>query len=278
MTHADHSLSLSSPTSDLDAVEKAGLAIVGLGVLALLVATFGAGDTYPALLLAVGVGGLTVGALMYFKKYLKHPAGINNDGLMFTSATARGALAWVLGVVFTGFYVLLYWFPQALAGLIAVFDPVADLFNYPEGVESRRWFMYGAFYTLAVVVMGVRMLLKYRHSRYHLIRTTSVMFFQLVLAFPDPVPPGSFQPARVLLLLLLAAQVRLPLAEHGGLPRRLGRVGRVHGVLGRRDDPPRHAGADLLLRQAVVLLVGLRLRRPSPRRPATPSATSRTSR
>ena len=186
MTNADQSLSLSPPTSDLDAVEKAGLAVVGLGVLAFLVAAFGMGSAYPLPFLIVGVGGLTVGALLYFKKYLKRPAGIDNDGLMFASATARGALGWILGIVFTGFYVLLYWFPHALAGLVAVFGPVADLFGYPEGVESRRWVMYGSFYTLAVVVMGVRMLLRYRHSRYHTVRTLSVMFFQLVLAFLIP--------------------------------------------------------------------------------------------
>ncbi|HEV2124525.1 MAG TPA: 4Fe-4S dicluster domain-containing protein [Chloroflexota bacterium] len=186
MTNTDQSLSLTPPTSDLDAVEKVGLAVVGLGLLALLAAAFGAGSAYPLLLLIGGVGGLTVGALLYFKKYLKRPAGIDNDGLWFTSATARGALGWVLGIVFTGFYVLLYWFPETLAGLVAIFDPVADLFNYPEGLESRRWIMYGSFYTLAILVMGVRMLFKYRHSRYHMIRTVSVMFFQLVLAFLIP--------------------------------------------------------------------------------------------
>jgi polyferredoxin len=34
--------------------------------------------------------------------------------------------------------------------------------------------------------MGIRMILKYRHSRYHLIRTFSVMFFQLAFAFLIP--------------------------------------------------------------------------------------------
>jgi len=37
-----------------------------------------------------------------------------------------------------------------------------------------------------VLVMGFRALLKYRHSRYQVVRTGSVMFFQLVLAYVIP--------------------------------------------------------------------------------------------
>ena len=46
--------------------------------------------------------------------------------------------------------------------------------------------MYGTFYTMAVLVMGVRMFYKYRHNRYQIIRTASVMFFQLGFAFVLP--------------------------------------------------------------------------------------------
>src|SRR4030095_3944255 len=41
-------------------------------------------------------------------------------------------------------------------------------------------------YTFAVLVMGIRMLLKYRNSRYHQVRTISVMFFQTTFAFIIP--------------------------------------------------------------------------------------------
>ena len=34
--------------------------------------------------------------------------------------------------------------------------------------------------------MGVRMIVNYRHSRYHVVRTLSVMFFQLGFAFLIP--------------------------------------------------------------------------------------------
>jgi polyferredoxin len=55
-----------------------------------------------------------------------------------------------------------------------------------RGQVADQWFMYGAFYTVAVLVMGVRALYKYRHSRYQVIRTCSVMFFQLGFAFLIP--------------------------------------------------------------------------------------------
>ncbi len=186
MPNHDVSLQLTSPTSDYGAAERLGMALLGVGVLGLIVAFFGAGSAFPAASLAVSFGGLTLGGLIYFKKYLRRPAGINNDGLWFTSATARGMVGWIFGVVFTGFYVLLYWWPQTLTHLVAMFDPFADWIGYGEGVENRRWIAYGSFYTLAVVVMGVRMLIKYRHNRYQILRTISVMFFQFGFAFFIP--------------------------------------------------------------------------------------------
>ena len=182
---ADHngSLQLTSPTSDFDAAERLGLLIFGAGVLALAVAAFGAGSAFPMAFLIGGVGALIAGPIIYFKRFLRRPAGINNDGVWFSSTTGLGAAAWVLGVVFTGLYVILYWFPERLHHLIRVFDPLS------QGIRAApadQWFVYGAFYTIAVLVMGVRALYKYRDSRYHVIRTFSVMFFQLGFAFVIP--------------------------------------------------------------------------------------------
>ena len=55
-----------------------------------------------------------------------------------------------------------------------------------RGEAADRWFLYGLFYTLAILVMGVRMLVRYRDNRYHILRTLSVMFFQLGFAFLLP--------------------------------------------------------------------------------------------
>lgn len=180
---SDVSFQLTSPTSRFDAVERAGLVLAGLGVLAFVIAALGAGPLHPVGFLVGGLGGITVGALLYFKRFLRRPAGVNNDGSWHSSTTAWGGVGWMLGVVLTGFYVVLYWFPELLEPLIRVFDPLSALIT---GQAANQWFMYGAFYTMAILVMGVRALFKYRHSRYHVVRTFSVMFFQLGFAFLIP--------------------------------------------------------------------------------------------
>jgi hypothetical protein len=62
-------------------------------------------------------------------------------------------------------------------------DPLSKALN---GGGASRWFLYGTLYTVCVAVMGVRMLIKYRHSRYQQFRTVSVIFFQTAFAFLIP--------------------------------------------------------------------------------------------
>jgi polyferredoxin len=185
MNGYDASLQLTSnPTRDLGPVQRAGLVMLGLGLLALLVASVGAGSAQPILFLTLGLGLTIIGSMTYIiKEYGGGPAGIRNNGITFSSATWRGALGWTLAVVITGFYVLLYWFPETLHHLIRITDPLSWTLR---GRESDQWFLYGTLYTLAVLVMGTRAILKYRHNRYQLIRTLSVMFFQLIFAFMIP--------------------------------------------------------------------------------------------
>ncbi|QXD15368.1 4Fe-4S binding protein [Rhodocaloribacter litoris] len=176
--------SLAAPTTRLSKGARTGLVLFGAGLLGLLAAATGAGSLAPVFFFAWGIGLTCLGGLLYFRaRYAGHPAGIRNDGLMHSATTARGAVGWLLGIVFTGFYVLLYWFPGALEGLIRTVDPLSHLLR---GGPADQWFLYGTFYTLAVLVMGVRALYRYRHSRYQVLRTLSVMFFQLVFAYLIP--------------------------------------------------------------------------------------------
>lgn len=179
----DVSLQLTSPASSVRPVERLGLGLVGLGLLCFVVAAIGGGGRYPVAFLAGGFGGITTGALLCFSRYVRRPAGVDNDGVWFSSATAAGALGWTMGVVLTGFYVLLYWFPWTLAPLTRIFDPLS---GWLRGRAADQWFVYGTFYTFAVLLMGVRMFVRYRRHRYHLLRTASVMFFQLGFAFLLP--------------------------------------------------------------------------------------------
>lgn len=186
MEKYDVSFQLTAPTSQFDGRDRLGMMLMGAGVLAFMLAFAGVGVNSPLIWLIVSFGSLTAGALIYFQRYLKQPAGVSNDGTWLSSFTARGLYGWVFGVVFTGFYILLYWWPESLAGPIALVDPFADWIGYGEGVWNRRWLLYGTLYTLAVLVMGARMLYKYRNNRYQIIRTLSVVFFQTGFAFILP--------------------------------------------------------------------------------------------
>ncbi|MCC7439624.1 MAG: 4Fe-4S binding protein [Armatimonadetes bacterium] len=180
-----------NPAGHVGKAQRMALVLIGFGVLALLVATFGAGATQPILMLSVSMALLIGGGLLYIvKQYGGGIAGIKNNGITFSSSTARGSVGWMLAIVITGFYVLLYWFPETLEGLIRMMDPLSYTLR---GQPSDQWFMYGTFYTLAIVVMGYRAILKYRHNRYQMIRTASVMFFQLFFAFLIPALLVMFQ-------------------------------------------------------------------------------------
>ncbi|NNF03326.1 MAG: 4Fe-4S binding protein [Rhodothermales bacterium] len=158
--------------------------LTGLGVLGLLVAVAGAGQSYPVPMFWAGTGLLTIGGTwMIVARYSGGRPGLDNDGVKRGDMTNRGALGWLLAIVMTGFYVILYWFPTALEGVTRTMDPLAYMLS---GQPATQWFMYGTFYTLAILVMGVRALYRYRQSRYHVIRTLVLMAVQLVLAYVIP--------------------------------------------------------------------------------------------
>ena len=88
------------------------------------------------------------------------------------------------GTLLVVFYILLYFFPAYITNWIMIVDPIQKVIN--PAATSSQWFLYGFLYTFAVVVMGIRMIVKYRHSKYQVVRTSSVMFFQLAFAFLIP--------------------------------------------------------------------------------------------
>lgn len=173
--------------------QKVALAISGIGMLLLLI-TWAAGRALsPALTLLSAVALMALGTGIFIREeYLQRPEGIKNNGIWFRSLTARGIWGWLFGIIITGFYVCLYWWPEYLGvrsdgvanvGLAALFDPLS------QALRSRpadQWFVYGTFYTLAVLIMGWKFINKYRHNRYQQIRSVSVMFFQLWFAFLLP--------------------------------------------------------------------------------------------
>jgi ferredoxin-type protein NapH len=94
----------------------------------------------------------------------------------------RGVLAVFLALLLTSFYLLLYLpgsyytphFPDVLT-------PVSDTLHLPS-----KWFLYGLLYTLAMVAGGAVMLRKHGNSRYHRVRTITLVAVQIVFAFSLP--------------------------------------------------------------------------------------------
>lgn len=134
------------------------------------------------LLLSLGLA--SAGGLLHFlPRIWLSPPGIRNDGIFHSSAKSRGMLGIMIGIFLTGFYLLLYFYPFLITAWISLADPVSQALR---GKETDQWFFYGLLYTLCVLVMGVRTAIHYRHSRYQLVRSASVAFFQLGFAFLIP--------------------------------------------------------------------------------------------
>lgn len=165
-------------------VKKIGGVLIAIGLLGLLVTAFGAEAVQPVLFGLGGLSILVIGSLLFIvTSRLQASVSEQNNHIQTQDQTSKGASAWILGLVLTGFYILLYWYPETLHGLVISLEPVSQ---WLREKPSDQWFLYGMFYTLAVLVMGVHALLKYRNNRYHIIRTLSVMFFQLGFAFILP--------------------------------------------------------------------------------------------
>lgn len=127
-----------------------------------------------------------IGGLMFNipQVVLAGPAGIKNNGIFHNALNNRGWIGVLTGTLLVSFYILLYFFPAYITNWIILVDPAQKLLN--PSATSSQWFLYGFLYTFAVIVMGVRMIIKYRHSKYQVFRTMSVMFFQTAFAFIIP--------------------------------------------------------------------------------------------
>ncbi len=147
--------------------------------------------TISSFWLILSLGLVSCSVILFSKDlYLRQPPGIKNNGVWFESISSRKYAAWILGIVLTAFYCLLYWYPECLgfsvngnSGLIALFDPLSYLL---KNQAASQWFVYGVLYTMAILLFGIKFIWKYRHNKYQLIRTISVMFFQTAFAFLLP--------------------------------------------------------------------------------------------
>ncbi len=134
--------------------------------------------------LTFGLG--IIGALLFIipNVILLGPKGIKNNGIFHNPSTnGRSWLAWMVFIFLVGFYLLLYFRPDYIVNWTYIVDPISESLS---GNPASQWFMYGFLYCTVMLVMGIRMYIKYRHNKYQILRTTSVIFFQIVFAFLIP--------------------------------------------------------------------------------------------
>ncbi|WP_276366979.1 4Fe-4S dicluster domain-containing protein [Chryseolinea sp. H1M3-3] len=137
----------------------------------------------PLLYLLLTFGLCIIGAALYILPKIKESKGIKNNNIFFHPMKNVGWLGILTGTWLIVFYVILYFFPEYMTNWIIMVDPISEMLN---GHEAGRFFLYGFIYTLCILVMGVRMIIHYRHSKYQIFRTLSVMFFQTAFAFLIP--------------------------------------------------------------------------------------------
>jgi len=116
--------------------------------------------------------------LVFFKDGSK-----GNNPQRSASPDITGWLGVMTGVYLIGFYILLYWMPEYITSWVLMVNPLSLSLS---GNGASQWFLYGTLYTIIVLVMGIRMMSKYRHNVYQVVRTSSVMFFQTAIAFLLP--------------------------------------------------------------------------------------------
>ncbi|MBA3664674.1 MAG: 4Fe-4S binding protein, partial [Bacteroidetes bacterium] len=178
------SLSISdSDFTKTDNIEKLGLSILSIGLVTLMLIAFKTVFYLPHLFSTGGILVLTGALLFIFRKHLKHQPGIQNNHIWHTSITSGGFSGWLLAIAVTSFYIIIYWFPSLLNNLVKAAGPLSF---FLRGKEADRWFLYGTIYTVMILIMGLKAILKYRHSNYQIVRTISVMFFQLAFAYLIP--------------------------------------------------------------------------------------------
>ena len=137
------------------------------------------------LFLFLTFGFAIIGGLMYIlpNVILLGPPGVKNDHVFHQKATNRGWIGWVVFGWLVSFYVLLYFYPDYTLGWVLPTDPVSQLL---KNQDASRWFLYGLMYCSVMTVMAIRMYVKYRNNRYQIVRTSSVLFFQVAFAFLIP--------------------------------------------------------------------------------------------
>jgi ferredoxin-type protein NapH len=192
VTHSSAGLRSRNDPQGWTALRWAFALMVFAGLVLWILALVGrqVGQGWTAFFLTYGL--LTVGGIGWsVDVYRLSGAGVRNHGNYHRAVQRGGWAGWVLVMLLGAFYAAYYadtyvhGGPHYLAAASRLLDPLSALLR-GEGRGAHHWFLYGYLYSVFMVVFGARMFLRYRHSRYQMARTASVLFFQLLLAFFIP--------------------------------------------------------------------------------------------
>ena len=189
MSTYDRSMALTGqPPTSLSRNQKIATLIGMTGMAIIVLAAFNVDFPNKGFWLSLSLSAITLGTVWFaWDAYSNKAPGIKNDGVWFKSISSKGFWGWIAGIALTGFYIILYFYPEYLGlikdgnnkGVIGLFDPLSRTLS---GNPASQWFVYGTLYTVAILAFGIKFLWKYRHNRYERIRTFSVMFFQTAFA------------------------------------------------------------------------------------------------
>ncbi|HKL89639.1 MAG TPA: hypothetical protein VJ880_00515, partial [Allomuricauda sp.] len=116
MSTYDKSMALTGePPKSLSIGQKIAvfLGMSGLGIL--LLAIFNVGFPNKTLWLTLSLSAITFGTILFsWDAYSRKLPGIKNDGVWFKSISSRGLWGWMAGLALTGFYIVLYFYPEYL--------------------------------------------------------------------------------------------------------------------------------------------------------------------
>ena len=126
---------------------------------------------------------LLISCILWILSDLQSHEDVKNEGVFHRNLTSQKWISWLIAGLLIGFYILLYFAPHYLTNLILLVDPISTSLS---GNHASQWFLYGLIYTISVILMGIKFIVKYRHSKYHLARTISIIFFQTCIAFMLP--------------------------------------------------------------------------------------------
>ena len=115
-----------SHNNNIELIKKISLAVLSIGFLFLLVSLTGVSNHQPIIFLLLSLGLIIVGTLTFSIVQIKEsPAGVKNNRKFFNSMTNRGVPAWIIGILISGFYSILYWYPSLIENWTRLVDPIS---------------------------------------------------------------------------------------------------------------------------------------------------------